>query len=143
MTYKIAVAVFSLGLLFTPANAQEKTKEKIGDVRALYDGKLFPDVQVNTFRHIDQLFPSRKIARGKSVYPLPRSSSPLTDLEFTSGNRKHDLAEFLSLNRVAGLLVIKDGKSLWKIMSSATRRSPAGFPGRLSSPSVPHWLRRR
>jgi CubicO group peptidase (beta-lactamase class C family) len=110
MTHRIAVAVFSLALLLAPGNAQEKAKEKIGDVRALYDGKLFPDVQVNTFQHIDQLFPSRKIARGNSLYPLPRSSSPLTDLEFTSGNRKHDLFEFLSLNRVAGLLVIKDGK---------------------------------
>src|SRR5579862_7231065 len=75
MTYRITVAIFSLGLLLAPGNAQEKTKEKIGDVRALYDGKLFPDIQVNTFRHIDQLFSTRKIARGKSVYPLPRSSS--------------------------------------------------------------------
>jgi hypothetical protein len=89
MTNRIAVAVFSLCLLLTPGSAQEKAKEKIGDVRSLYDGKLFPDLQVNTFRHIDQLFPTRKIARGKSVYPLPRSSFPLTDLEFTSGSRKH------------------------------------------------------
>ena len=90
--------------------AQNAATEKIGDVRALYDGKLLPDVQVNTFRHIDHLFPSRKIARGSSVYPLPKSPTPLTDLEFTSANRKRDLAEFLSLNRVAGLLVVKDGR---------------------------------
>ena len=93
-----------------PASAQDAANEKIGEVRALYDGKLLPDVQVNTFRHIDRLFPSRKVARGTSVYLLPRSSAPLTDLEFTSANRKRDLAEFLSLNRVAGLLVVKDGK---------------------------------
>ena len=85
-------------------------QEKIGDVRALYDGKLLPDVQVSTFRHIDRLFPTRKVSRGKNVYPLPVSPTPLTDIEFTTGNRKHDLAEFLSLNRVAGLLVIKDGR---------------------------------
>ena len=85
-------------------------EEKIGDVRALYDGKLLPDVQVSTFRHIDSLFPTRRISRGKNVYPLPVSPTPLIDIEFTTGNRKHDLAEFLSLNRVAGLLVIKDGR---------------------------------
>ena len=85
-------------------------QEKIGDVRALYDGKLLPDVQVSTFRHVDRLFPTRKVSRGKNVYPLPVSPTPLTDIEFTTGNRKHDLAEFLSLNRVAGLLVIKDGR---------------------------------
>ena len=83
---------------------------KIGDVRALYDGKLLPDVQVNTFSHIDRLFPSRKIARGKTVHPLPMSATPLTDIQFTTRDRKHDLAEFLSLDRVAGLLIIKDGQ---------------------------------
>jgi CubicO group peptidase (beta-lactamase class C family) len=89
---------------------QEKADDKIGDVRSLYDGTLLPDIQVNTFRHIDRLFPTRKISRGKAVYPLPASPTPLTGVEFTSGNRKHDLAEFLSLDRVAGLLVIKDGR---------------------------------
>ena len=83
---------------------------KIGDVRALYDGKLLPDVQVNTFSHIDKLFPSRKIARGKTVHPLPMSTTPLTDIQFTTRDRKHDLAEFLSLDRVAGLLIIKNGQ---------------------------------
>ena len=83
---------------------------RIGDVRALYDGKLLPDVQVNTFSHIDKLFPSRKIARGKTVHPLRMSAAPLTDIQFTTRDRKHDLAEFLSLDRVAGLLIIKDGQ---------------------------------
>ena len=105
---KIAGFIFLTGCF---ALAQgPRAQEKLGDVRALYDGKLLPDVQVNTFRHIDHLFPTRTISRGKTVYPLPVSPTPLTDVEFTTGNRKHDLAEFLSLNRVAGLLVIKDGR---------------------------------
>ena len=104
------IAIFLLFSACFAAAAPKTVEEKIGDVRALYDGKLLPDIQVNTFRHIDRLFPSRKIARGKNVYPLPASPTPLTDVEFTTGNRKHDLAEFLSVNRVAGLLVIKDGR---------------------------------
>ncbi|HWE53556.1 MAG TPA: serine hydrolase [Bryobacteraceae bacterium] len=104
---RIAIFVLLTGCF---ALAQHQDSDKIGDVRALYDGKLLPDVQVNTFRHIDRLFPSRKIARGKTVHPLPKSPIQLTDVEFTAGNRKHDLADFLSSDRVAGLLVIKDGR---------------------------------
>ncbi len=89
---------------------QQTTGDKIGDVRALYDGKLLPDVQVNTFRHVERLFPTRKIAHGKTVHALPYASTQLTDVEFTTGNRKHDLADFLSSDRVAGLLGIKDGR---------------------------------
>ncbi|MDP5138181.1 hypothetical protein ORJ04_19725, partial [Rheinheimera baltica] len=54
------------------ANAAEKTRsadvvaplayrhmhEPIGTVRQIYDGKLYPDIQVNTFRNIDRLFPT-------------------------------------------------------------------------------------
>jgi CubicO group peptidase (beta-lactamase class C family) len=101
--HKIAGAILLNGCLCL-------AQEKIGDVRTLYDGKLLPDVQVNTFSHIDRVFPSRKVARGKAVFPLPLSTNPLKDVEFTTRDRKHDLAEFLSLDRVAGLLVIKDGK---------------------------------
>ena len=111
LPYLRTIAVLALlpaCLSFAPA--QNAPQEKIGEVHALYDGKLLPDIQVNTFRHIDRLFPTRKIARGAAVYPLPKSPTPLTDVEFTSANRKRDLAEFLSLNRVAGLLVVKDGR---------------------------------
>jgi hypothetical protein len=98
------------GILCAAVALVAATGDSVGDVRALYDGKLRPDVQVNTFRHIDRVFPSRTVARGSSISPLPPSSDSLTDVEFTSGNRKHDLAEYLSLNRVSGLLVLKDGK---------------------------------
>ncbi|HYA18031.1 MAG TPA: serine hydrolase domain-containing protein, partial [Bryobacteraceae bacterium] len=84
--------------------------DSIGDVRSLYDGKLRPDIQVNTFRHIDRLFPTRTIKRGTSVLSLPPSPAPLTDISFTSNGKKWDLADYLSANRVSGLLILKDGK---------------------------------
>jgi CubicO group peptidase (beta-lactamase class C family) len=84
--------------------------DSVGDVRSLYDGKLRPDIQVNTFRHIDRLFPTRVIKHGTSVLPLPPSPTPLKDIEFTSNNKKWDLPDYLSVNRVSGLLVLKDGK---------------------------------
>jgi CubicO group peptidase (beta-lactamase class C family) len=76
----------------------------------MYDGTLYPDIQVRTFRNIDRLFPTRVVKRGNQVYPLPKSDAPLKGVEFTSGGKKFDMYDYMSLNRVSGLLVIKNGK---------------------------------
>ena|SRR5882672_4906211 len=51
--------------------------EEIGTVRQVYDGTLYPGIQVQTFRNIDRLFPTRTVRRGTHVYPLPRNAAPL------------------------------------------------------------------
>jgi CubicO group peptidase (beta-lactamase class C family) len=105
---RIAVlAILASGLAFPQGTP---SPEPIGKLEDIYNGMLRPDVQVNTFRHIDRLFPTRIVHRGNSVYPLPVAATTLKNIEFTSGNRKHDLIEYLSLNRVSGLLILKDGK---------------------------------
>lgn len=85
-------------------------EEPIGSVQDIFNGTLRPDVEANTFRHIDRLFPSRTVSHGASVYPLSVSDKPLKNVNFVSKGRKYDLFDYLSLNRVSGLLVIKDGK---------------------------------
>jgi CubicO group peptidase (beta-lactamase class C family) len=87
-----------------------KLPEEIGTVRQIYDGALYPDIQVRTFRNIDRLFPTRTIKRGIQVYPLPESDIPLKGVEFTSAGKKYDMYDYMSLNRVSGLLVLKNGK---------------------------------
>ena len=87
-----------------------KPLEEIGTVRQVYDGALYPDIQVQTFRNIDRLFPTRTVKRGTHVYPLPQSGTPLKSVEFVSAGKKYDIYDYMSLNRVSGLLVIKDGK---------------------------------
>jgi len=82
----------------------------IGTVQQIYDGALMPDVQVETFRHIDRLYPTRVVARGPEVHPLPVSPDPITELRFESDGRSYDLYDYMSLNRVSGLLAIKDGR---------------------------------
>lgn len=84
--------------------------ERIGTVQEVYDGTLLPDLQVNTFRNIDRLFPTRGIRHGKSVHPLPASDRPLKNVRFKSDGNDYDLYDYVSLNRVGGLLVLKDGK---------------------------------
>jgi CubicO group peptidase (beta-lactamase class C family) len=103
--------VLLLGLAAGPAYAQSAAPaEEIGTVRQIYDGTLYPDIQARTFRNIDRLFPTRTVQRGAHVYPLPQSDTPLQRVEFTSAGKKYDLYDYMSLNRVSGLLVLKNGK---------------------------------
>ncbi len=84
--------------------------EEIGTVRQVYDGALFPDVQVNTFRNIDRLFPTRVVNAGSMPSALPQRESQLRNFRFVSREKEYDLFDFLSLNRVSGIIVIKDGE---------------------------------
>jgi hypothetical protein len=89
--------------------ADPQAREPIGTVRQMYDGALTPDLAVSTFRNIDRLFATRTIARGPTVHPLPPAEKALTALRFRSRGRAWDLNDYLAVNRVAGLLVLKDG----------------------------------
>ncbi|TXS93653.1 serine hydrolase [Parahaliea aestuarii] len=84
--------------------------EPIGSVRDVYSGTLYPDIQTNTFRNIDRLFPTRIVAAGKTASPLPAAAEPLENFSFQSRGKSYDLYDFLSLNRVSGILVLKDGE---------------------------------
>lgn len=88
--------------------------EAIGTVREVYDGRLYPDVQVNTFRNIDRLFPTRVVRHGASVRELPVNSRTFGDFSYTSDGKTYDLYDVLSLNRVSGLLIIKDGEVVFE-----------------------------
>jgi CubicO group peptidase (beta-lactamase class C family) len=83
--------------------------EPIGTVREVYDGRLYPDIQVNTFRNIDRLFPTRTVHRGPVVKPLPKRLAPMDDFSFESGGQTYDLFDVLALNRVSGLLIVRHG----------------------------------
>ena len=84
--------------------------EPIGAVRQIYDGVLTPELAVNTFRNIDRLFPTRRVARASQPLPLPVDAVPLTTVRFTDQGRQYDLEDYLELNRVAGLLVLDHGR---------------------------------
>jgi len=83
--------------------------EPIGTVRDIYDGRLWPDLQVNTFRNIDRLFPTRVVRRGKMVRVLPERPRDLSDFSMEVDGERYDLFDVLSLNRVSGLLILQNG----------------------------------
>ena len=44
------------------------------------------------------------------MYPLPAANTRLDGVTFTSKGKRYDLYDYLSLNRVSGLLVLKNGR---------------------------------
>jgi CubicO group peptidase (beta-lactamase class C family) len=96
--------------LASPSPANPHAGEAIGTVRQVYDGALLPDQAVSTFRNIDRLFPTRTVKRGENVHPLPASERPLENIRFSSGGKDYDLYDYVSLNRVCALLVIREGR---------------------------------
>jgi CubicO group peptidase (beta-lactamase class C family) len=90
--------------------AYPHAQEPIGTVRQVYDGALTPDLSVNTFRNIDRLFPTRSITPSATPLAMPKAAKQLTAVQFTSGGRTYDLVDYLALNRVSGLLVLKNGE---------------------------------
>jgi CubicO group peptidase (beta-lactamase class C family) len=94
-----------MALLVTACSAQE-----IAGPRQVYDGAMRPDVEVKTFSHSDQLFPVRVVKRGTTVRNLPTARTQLQDVRFEIGGKHYDLFDYLALNRVAGLLILKNGE---------------------------------
>ncbi len=78
-------------------------------VRSLYDGALTPGRLAATLLHGDALFPVRTVSRGPAVRELPQAAQRLEAVEVAATGRRYDLADYLAYNRVAGLLVLKDG----------------------------------
>lgn len=83
---------------------------EIGSARDIYDGSLFPDKAVRTYSNTDKLFPTRTIKAGGNPCPLPLCNHPIETLTFNSGGKNYDLPDYVALNRMVGLLVLKKGK---------------------------------
>lgn len=112
---RLAAAIFCVSMVISlagpgPGLATDAAKLDIGTARDIWDGSLYPDKAVRTYMNTDKIFPTRLIKAGKRPYPLPLSDKPLTALSFPSGGKTYDLPDYVALNRVVGLLLLKDGK---------------------------------
>jgi CubicO group peptidase (beta-lactamase class C family) len=79
-------------------------------MRQMLDGTMLPDVEVATFEHSEILYPSNTVMRGGDVRPLVHTAHQLNSVHFASAGRSYDLFDYLADNRVAGLLVLKNGR---------------------------------
>jgi CubicO group peptidase (beta-lactamase class C family) len=112
----LACAVVILGFLTTtPSHSHDQSEEPIGTALQVYDGLLTPDVAVATFRNTDRLFATREIAIGTKPHELPMADKQLEQVKFKSNGKDYDLFDYLSLNRVSGVMVLKDGKIAYEL----------------------------
>ncbi|MBZ5528319.1 MAG: beta-lactamase family protein [Acidobacteriia bacterium] len=98
-----------VALLLAFAAASAPAQELAG-ARQVFDGKMFPAVEVATFSHSDTLFPVNIVLRKGPVRSLPPAAAKLPEIHFASDGKTYDLFDYLAYNRVAGLLILKDGQ---------------------------------
>jgi CubicO group peptidase (beta-lactamase class C family) len=103
--------IFALLLLFAAASAPA---QQPAGAHQVFDGVMLPGVEVVTFEHSDILFPVNRVPRGGAVRPLPPAPTPLKNVHFQSRGAPYDLFDYLADNRVAGLLILKDGRVVFE-----------------------------
>lgn len=75
----------------------------------VYAGQLMPDEQVRVFGQTERAFATRTVRRGGSVRALGTApAAGLPEFPIRANNTAYDLYDYMSRNRVAGLLVMKD-----------------------------------
>ncbi|MDR5905734.1 serine hydrolase domain-containing protein [Franzmannia qiaohouensis] len=91
-----------------PLSAAMAGDDSTVSVRDLYDGKLMPDEQVEAYRNIDALFPSRTVRASSTPHAFGEREVDIEGFTFTDDDTTYDLYDFMSLNRVSGLIVVHD-----------------------------------
>jgi CubicO group peptidase (beta-lactamase class C family) len=85
-------------------------EDQATSIRLAYEGRLFPRDQLHMFRNSERVFASRVVRRGDSAQSLPRSVNAPFDLCIHSREQDYDVYDYISRNRVAGLLILKNGR---------------------------------
>ncbi|WP_052255058.1 serine hydrolase [Salinicoccus sp. YB14-2] len=95
--------------------------EKIGTINNIYNGDMMPDLAINTFRNIERLFPVRKIPASSAPRSLEKSSlslgpfkSQIKDNTTALADQNYDLYDYLTLNSITGIVVLKKGKMVYE-----------------------------
>jgi len=105
-------ALVALGC--TCAFAQQTSEPQLAGARQVFDGRMLPGVEVATFSHSDTLFPVNMVARGGEVRVFEQAPADLKTkvetIRFRAGSKSFDLYDYMAEDRVAGLLILKDGK---------------------------------
>jgi CubicO group peptidase (beta-lactamase class C family) len=109
MIRQYAHAFFALLLLALMPISQSGASTVAG-LRQMYDGAMLPDDAVASFSHTEQLLPVRVVHRAGAVRPLPKRAQAFPKILFMDHGHSYDIFDYLAANRVAGLLVLKDGE---------------------------------
>ena len=107
---KHSPSYLSLLILLSLSWSAHAANDELANLRQLYDGTMLPGVEVATFSHSDRLQPVRVVRRGKSSLELRKSAKPFPAVHFDAQGHHYDMYDYLAHNRVAGILVLKNGE---------------------------------
>ena len=96
----------AMGMLSGCAGTSSEVLEDIATGLAT----VTPGNQAATYRNIDRIYATRRIARGFSASPLVAHATSLTDLRYDAGAGPKSVADYMTKARTSGLLILKDGK---------------------------------
>lgn len=108
-----AATMLLAGIANVPLLGQEVARsegQRTEVARRMYSGEMLPDEAVKAFAHADELFAVRVVRHGAKVRELPAAAKRLRNVRFTSAGKTYDLFDYLALNRVTGILVLKNGR---------------------------------
>jgi len=108
MFHRLRIPMVS-GLLACMASGFAQAADE-ASLRQMFDGSMLPDAAVATLSHTNRLLPVRVVHRGGPVRVLPKRAQAFPDIRFEDHGRRFDLYDYLSSNRVAGILVLKNGE---------------------------------
>lgn len=91
--------------------------EAQAQIRRFFDGTLLPDEVMEAMTGDCGWFPSRTVMPGSHATAFESAGSSLEGLRVEDHGRSFDLYDYLSVNRVAGLMVLKDGKRVVEVYS--------------------------
>tara|TARA_E500000318_G_scaffold99751_1_gene101982 strand:- start:3837 stop:4970 length:1134 start_codon:yes stop_codon:yes gene_type:complete len=84
--------------------------EKKASLTRFFDGTLLPDQILNTLAHDQHWFPTRVVARGESLRSFEPLPGGLPSLKIEDHGRIFDLYDYMNINAVAGMVVLKGGR---------------------------------
>ena len=114
----LTVAVSTLGVISdaaaqTPPAPSPRLPRTVEGIAFGSDASLLsltPQQQRVAYRNLQLLAPHNLVARGPVASPLPKAPMSLEGFTYNYQNRARSLDDFLNETRVAGFLVIKDGR---------------------------------
>ena len=84
----------------------------VPDWKARLQGNPYaPEYRVGGFSHLDEILPTRRIARSESSWAFKRAPA---DVSYRFRGKPSSLAEYLARNPVTGLLIAKDNTILYE-----------------------------
>jgi hypothetical protein len=66
------------------------------------------------FKNMEKILPTRLIEKSDSPYPLTYELKDLDNLTYNYNGKKYTIADYIQTFKVAGLIVIRDGKILYE-----------------------------